>query len=431
MNDILFHPDGPALLYGANANRHWSRTYRISAVLDRDIDPATLQKALDDTYIRFPVFSAVPKGGLTELNYIKGNTVPVAEEEKDYPHRPLSVTGKNACSFRVLYYKNKISLEVFHGICDGGSACVFLYSLIGRYVELSGEKTGYNYFVRNTAEKATAAEIADGYRNIKNDGERMAQPLPDKLYRYLKPTEKDKAYLTHFISSADDVKKAAKRHNLSITEFFTAALIYSFIRAEKTPLNDSIFISVPVNLRHLFPDETLRNFVYAVLVEFNPEGRQNVAFDEICDKIRGEVKRQFTREKMQAIVNDNVASQDAAAKIPLVIKKAVLHTRYKKNQCSYTTVYSNLGVIDLPDGVKNHITGAEVTAGATPWADFSVASVTVNGVFTLTMASASPDFPVQDCFEKLMGDDGLEMKRECNADTDEKRRDSTIPYPGY
>ena len=72
------------------------------------------------------------------------------------------------------------------------------------------------------------------------------------------------------VVSVSALKAAAKRSDATITEYLTALLILAIYReAVREELDDEpIVISVPVNLRSLFPSKTVRNF-FCILIREN------------------------------------------------------------------------------------------------------------------------------------------------------------------
>lgn len=61
---------------------------------------------------------------------------PIVKKETDYPCRSLFHYDKKELLFRVLYYRKRIHLEVFHALSDGTGASWFLQLLISNYILL-------------------------------------------------------------------------------------------------------------------------------------------------------------------------------------------------------------------------------------------------------------------------------------------------------
>lgn len=402
--------DNAANLYAGAREKHWCRTYRLSLQLDREIEKDKLQKALADTLKRLPTFAVKLGDGLFWSYLEKTDKVPDVLEESEYPYRPLTPEFEESMGIRVLFCRNKISLEGCHAVADGHGAIVFLCTLCCRYLELDGVDCGHNDFALDVSAEINEDELEDAYHRIADSGESRKSENKTDVYRYFpEDTSRDFVRVFHGITEAENLKAAARKHGITVSEYLAAMLIFAVIKAEEKAVTQPIIISIPVDLRHFFPSETVRNFAFAVPLEFNPEGRKNVSFDEIADAVRGRVRQQATAENMKAFVNGNVSSQEGSKLVPWPIKKAVLRGGYKKNQCSYTSVISNLGILNLPDGMKEHIEFGDVLAGATAWADFNCSLVTINGLVNFSMSSGSHKTALQKAFFTALREDGVTL----------------------
>src|SRR5699024_11856888 len=68
----------------------------------------------------------------------QNDQVLLVKEETDYPCAPIDRKENNAFLIRVLYFKKRISVEVFHSLTDGGGAAEFLKTLAYEYLLLKG-----------------------------------------------------------------------------------------------------------------------------------------------------------------------------------------------------------------------------------------------------------------------------------------------------
>ena len=78
--------------------------------------------------------------------------------------------------------------------------------------------------------------------------------------------------------SADDVRKKAKEHGVTVTEFLCAAMMEAIleIQAEKVHSRrrrKPVKVLIPVNLRKLFSSKTLRNFALYITPECRSHAR--------------------------------------------------------------------------------------------------------------------------------------------------------------
>ena len=110
--------DNAGIIYPSLREENWDFVYRISAVLTTGVDPQLLQRAVDDLMPRFPSFFVRLKAGFF-WNYFEGNNKRLlVEKEEDFPCARFK-KGSDSHLIRVIYYKNRVSVECFHALADG------------------------------------------------------------------------------------------------------------------------------------------------------------------------------------------------------------------------------------------------------------------------------------------------------------------------
>lgn len=100
----------------------------VAVRLKEDVKPDVLRRALDDTILLFDSFRVPSSQGLFS-GIISKPIEPEISEEKTDPCAYIDPSLNNQFLFKVSYYRNRISLEVFHAITDGTSAINFLKEL--------------------------------------------------------------------------------------------------------------------------------------------------------------------------------------------------------------------------------------------------------------------------------------------------------------
>lgn len=419
-----FPIDNAAILYAAARRKHWCRTFRISAILKEEVDPAMLAEALREITPRFPSFRGQLQDGFFWSYFQYTDALPVPEKEHDYPYRPIPLTGTDQPNFRVLYYKRRVSVEVFHSLADGGAITIFLASLLTRYYELKGETIPHDDHALRVEDTPQESETCDAYRLHAKPDAKARTPEKRKPYYNKGEVRKNFAHVVHGTCRVDDLKAAAAKYELTITEYVTALLIWSFIRTAPEALTQDVCISVPMDLRRRFGTKNLRNFVYMTDIGFSPNGRTDVAFEEIAQKINGELLQKGNPAVLLDEISANVAAQSSKAlrPIPYLIKRAFLKNTYRQNQHSFTTFFSNWGVMDAPEAVLAHIERAEFVLGDTPHQPFGCAAMSINGYITLTFSGSNTDTQFQTAFFRFMANDGVPVRVESNlrAEGEEK-----------
>lgn len=115
--------DLSANVYPTLQRRNFSNVFRLSVVLKEEIDPDTLQRAVDLTLPRFPTFKVALHKGIF-WRYLEPNDHPGPFVMPDIinPCMPMLFKSNNRYLIRIYYYRCRISLEVFHSLSDGSGA---------------------------------------------------------------------------------------------------------------------------------------------------------------------------------------------------------------------------------------------------------------------------------------------------------------------
>lgn len=142
--------DNAAIAFPAVTDEMDTRVFRFYCLLRENVDGAVLQKALDRTMEKYPLFQAVMRKGLFWYYLEHREIQAAAQPESRPPCSALYIRDKKSLLFQVTWYENRINFEVFHGLTDGTGALYFLRELVKNYLilahpdetfpELSGEE---------------------------------------------------------------------------------------------------------------------------------------------------------------------------------------------------------------------------------------------------------------------------------------------------
>ena len=127
--------DNAAKIFPAARTRTWTNVFRLSATLIEDIDPEILQKSVGDIKRRFPSICVRLDNGVFWYYIEETKEVPLVKEEGPHACMKMEFSEIRRCAVRILYYKNRISVELFHSLTDGNGALVFLKTLVATYLE--------------------------------------------------------------------------------------------------------------------------------------------------------------------------------------------------------------------------------------------------------------------------------------------------------
>jgi hypothetical protein len=127
--------DNAGKVFHAVSNYSRSSTFRLSMYVNEEVDPYTLQQALNYTLPRFESFKVKIKNGLF-WNYFTTNNNPCLIEEENSHIGQYAMKNRSNYCFRVMYYGRRITLETFHAISDGTGASEFLKSIVYEYLRI-------------------------------------------------------------------------------------------------------------------------------------------------------------------------------------------------------------------------------------------------------------------------------------------------------
>ena len=231
-----------------------------------------MQTALEATLRRIPSFNVrIRKGFFWHYFERNPNTSAVLPDIKNPCYR-IKFKENDGFLFRVYYRGRNISVDVYHALCDGYGAAVFLSTLTGEYLRLKGKDVHYNDFVLDINEKPKKEEIEDAYLNYASST--VTFKRGDKVVYHAVGTKVPR-HMNNFTSgemSFKELHSISKSYGVTVTELLATLLLDIHYQKQKREQNKQkeICIQNPVNLRKAFPSKTLRNFVLCLRVKIDP-----------------------------------------------------------------------------------------------------------------------------------------------------------------
>jgi len=397
--------DNAAKIYPLSMKHDYMAVFRLSAYLKEDVVPEILQMALTFTIKRFPSFATTVKKGFfwhyldaTKRRYI-------VEPETGIPCQPIRIGQSGSQSFRVLYYRNRISTEFFHILTDGTGGMCFLKTLIAEYFRLLGTAFVCGSGILPVNGMTSSGEIANEFLNIRPEGaasgfvDKAAVQYGGKL-SHVRPCR-----VIHFKMNAAALKAVAGRKGATVTAYILSLMFVAGRRA--TDVIDGDFnIQVPVNMRKFYSSETLRNFsMYCGI---------RIPLTEISepDTLIPEIMRQLTvkasRQAMNEMVNATNRMTKAIRFIPLFLKAPAARLIYGfLGDRIFSNTLSNLGVVSLPPELAGRIDSMDFVLGASITNRASCAMVTFGDTATLSVTKNTADPSFEEALYELLCRDGL------------------------
>ena len=162
--------------------------------------------------------------------------------------------------------------------------------------------------------------------------------------------------ITEVCIPVKEIHARAKAAGVSITVFLTAALIWAI--HEEVPQNQAkkpIGLMIPVNLRNYFPSRSMANFFGWIEIScyFQPD----TAFEDILSSVKEQFAKELSKDVIEAKLNDLVSLEKnpILRLVPLEIKTPFLLAGTTLGGRSITAIYSNVGIIRMPEEYRKYI----------------------------------------------------------------------------
>lgn len=403
-----FYPlDNAAVIYPLGMRFGSMPMFRVSAYLNEMVIPEILQMALTFTIRRFPSFATAIKAGFF-WHYLDSTNMRYSiEEERVIPCIPINVAGLTAQSFRVLYYKKRISVELFHVLTDGSGAMIFLKTLTAEYLRLLGHdiscENGVWDIKEEPAEAETVnefahAEIREGVEGFM--GKRAVQingRITGKPCRVL-----------HLEMNAEKLHEVAKGYGVTVTAYMAGQMMIAIRKATEGKKGE-VRVQVPVNMRKFNNSTTIRNYSMYFGCELNRDDITELK--DILPSVQQQILEKSTADEMGKMMSTTVKLVGSLKLVPLLIKKPVARIVYGfLGDQIFTTFLSNLGVVKAPDEMKKYVDHLDFVLGPSDLCRASCGLISFNGrtVFNITKITSDPAF--EEAMYQQLTADGLEVE---------------------
>lgn len=408
--------DNTAKIFPVIASKNLTNVFRVSVTLKEEVNPECLQKALSHIIPWFQSFHVRLRRGFFWYYFEPNKKEPKVMEEVTYPCRYLDPYENNQYLFRVTYYKKRIHLEVFHAITDGFGAVNFLKELLYCYFDcLDGKE-----FEREECSLSDEALLNNEDSYLKHYRKQEVKGYETIRALQLRGEQlKDGGVgVIHGLMPVEEVKKASKKYEASITQYLTAVLIYSIYEEykRKKTLKEPIRINVPVNLRQYFESTTTKNFFAVVAAGMAFDDRE-YTFEDILGQVKEDFKNQLTKENLEKLISYNVSNEKkwVVRLVPLFIKNIGVKWIYRSSIRAFTTTLSNIGVFQLKSPYCDRVDYVTLTMGASKKQELKCGVASYQDTMTLTVASVLKDTSIARRLYRQLGKDGISIKIQTNG----------------
>ncbi len=403
--------DTASIMFSSLSSKKWGRTFRMAVILKEDVDPEIVKKAAADLIPRYPSMHTCIKKGFF-WNYQEcTELLPEIREEFSKQLLPITMRNDGRPDFRIVYYKKRLGLEVAHYLGDGLGVNTYFTALLERYIELKK-----NPDAPYTPSPFKDEEINNAFNDYYVDGGDKDVEEEFHAYQIEGEIEPDFIQFIFAMTDVDELHEKAAQKGLTITEYLASALILGTIRRAEKPINEPVVIAIPVNLRRFFPSDSVRNFTIQSRIDFFPEGKTDWTFDEICEKVKGQLDKRLTVPELQKILNNfgSLANNKIIRYVPNFIKLPVVRMRQEKSHGNNTTILTNTGKSELTPILENEIIRADGVNGDTSGYGLisTCSALSCNGVFNLCFSICAHDTSwARECVRALT-EQGLRVRIE-------------------
>ena len=349
--------DNAAKLFSAASSPKDTRVFRFYCELKEEVKEEILQEALNQTIQKYPVFLSVMRKGLFWHYLEKSELRPVVREEYKEPCSSLYVRDKKTLLFEVTYYKKRINFEVFHALPDGTGATEFLRELVKNYLYLIHE------------EDLEPVELSNQYLTVKDQEDdsfsRYYDPdFPRKKKKKIRAVQIKKGgkgyeelQINEASMSVKELLGIAREKKVSMSVLLTAAFICA-IHEEMSRMQEKkpVILMVPVNLRKIFPSDSMLNFFGYIEPGYQFGGGKD-SFEDVLEAVKLYFQENLSKEHMAGRMNELIAIEKHKILkwAPLELKNRCIRAGAKMAEQEVTAVLSNMSVVKMPEDYAQYI----------------------------------------------------------------------------
>ena len=287
----------------------------------------------------------------------KSELRPVVREEYKEPCSSLYVRDKKTLLFEVTYYKKRINFEVFHALTDGTGATEFLRELVKNYLYLIHE------------EDLEPVELSNQYLTVKDQEDdsfsRYYDPdFPRKKKKKIRAVQIKKGgkgyeelQINEASMSVKELLGIAREKKVSMSVLLTAAFICA-IHEEMSRMQEKkpVILMVPVNLRKIFPSDSMLNFFGYIEPGYQFGGGKD-SFEDVLEAVKLYFQENLSKEHMAGRMNELIAIEKHKILkwAPLELKNRCIRAGAKMAEQEVTAVLSNMSVVKMPEDYAQYI----------------------------------------------------------------------------
>ncbi len=395
---------------------------RLVVRLKEVVDEACLKSALEETLPRFRVH-AMKVVTDRERCYLMVNEAPPVLHKNDGTRQTVGGAFNNGYLTRVGYCGHEITIDIFHGSCDGMGTLPFMQSLLFAYCR---EKYGAK------AEDIPGLILPD----TPEDPREYADPilflpsesvLPEGRYQWQQgfslPDEQMASPFAcahyHIDVDAATMDGFLKKHETSVSTAFSL-LANRVIARNNDTKGLPVVAAMAVNARPAYHAEKTMQCCVGTLPIYYDEEMDALSLDEQLKKTREIILTQARPENIIAAAQGTLRfNQKMMAEQKSLEEKRAYCTHINARSGSlYTYGISYVGKVQLGKGIDEHISeiSAQLSANTLP---LVIEIVKFDGRYQVTWMSHFKKDRYLEAFCDLLEAEGISAKWERRADFEE------------
>ena len=357
---IWYELDAFAKTYSSIISEGRTTCFRLSALFTENIDIKILKEVSNFLEKKYPFYNSELKKGIF-WNYLQQKkTHFMIRKEVTYPCTDIRKDNP----LRIIYFNNKISIEIAHFLTDGKGALLFFQDLIEKYLEEKYfcEKTNFQKIEEilessGETEKIKKNEYVDLYEKYlkkvsKETTIKSAFHLPIKIL------EKGQYHVTTGEISINNLKAESKKYGTTIGKYLLA-VYFKILLDRYSQAKNPIVIGVPVDLRKIFEETTYRNF----FINITPSVDASLgaySLSEIITYLDNYFALKITKKEFYKSIYKamNPIGNMIIKSVPYLIKRLFFPFIFDYyGERGYTTGFSNLGIFKIDKKYEKFLKG--------------------------------------------------------------------------
>ena len=405
---IWYELDAFAKTYSSIISEGRTTCFRLSVLFSENIDLEILERVVISLEKKYPFYNSELKKGIF-WNYLQQKkTHFIIEEEKTYPCTDIQKDNP----LRIIYFNNKLSIEIAHFLTDGKGAALFFQDLIEEYLEKRyflenfekdkknnliyknekkkeieiekinkiinfGKKINKNEkdFENKKSEKnffEKTRELLGNDSVLKNSQKNEYVDLYEKYMRKvskettiksafhlpMKILEKGQYHITTGEIDVESLKEESKKYGTTIGKYLLS-VYFKILLDRYSQAKNPIVIGVPVDLRKIFEETTYRNFFINITPSMDASlGAYTLS--EIITYLDNYFALKITKKEFYKSIYKamNPIQNIIIKSVPYLIKRMFFPFIFDYyGERGYTTGFSNLGIFKVNKKYEKYLKG--------------------------------------------------------------------------